>query len=149
MVFFGDVFGDVLFGVVGAHLFLVDVFFEDVTEDIGIDFIIVFQRAVVKVPLVALKERKEPFKGGVGNLNRLPVMRLYLVFLEDAAVEVGHVPKQKRTFLLSVRSLVWQILQRRAGKEMRCSIGLPQFAGHARDLFAGSPGRHSGSPSSG
>ena len=46
---FADVFGNVLFGVVGAHLLLVDVFFEDVAEYIGIDLVIVFQRSVVKV----------------------------------------------------------------------------------------------------
>ena len=66
---FANVFGDVLFGVVGAHLFLVDVFFKYVAEDIGVDFVIVAQRTVVEVPSVALEEREEPFKGGVGNLN--------------------------------------------------------------------------------
>ena len=40
---FADVFGDVLFGVVGAHLFLVDVFFKNVAEDVGVNFVIVLQ----------------------------------------------------------------------------------------------------------
>ena len=34
-----DVFGNVFLGVIRPHLFLVDVFLEDVAEDVGIDFV--------------------------------------------------------------------------------------------------------------
>ena len=33
-----------LFGVIRAHLFLIDVFLEDIAEDIRVDFVIVFER---------------------------------------------------------------------------------------------------------
>ena len=48
-----DVFGDVLLGVVRAHLLLVDVLLEDVAEHVGIDLVVGAQRALVEVPLVA------------------------------------------------------------------------------------------------
>ena len=51
-----DVAGDVLLGVVGAHLFLVDVFFEDVAEHIGVDLVVIAQGAVVEMPLVGVEE---------------------------------------------------------------------------------------------
>ena len=38
-IFLCDVFGDVLLGVVGPHLLLVDVFLKDVTEDVGVDLV--------------------------------------------------------------------------------------------------------------
>ena len=52
-----DIFGDVLLRVVGTHLLLVDVFLEDIAEDIGVDFVIIAQRTFVKVPLILFKER--------------------------------------------------------------------------------------------
>ena len=36
----GDVLGDVLLGVVGPHLLLVDVLLEDVAEDVGVDLVV-------------------------------------------------------------------------------------------------------------
>ena len=43
----GDVAGDVFLGVVGAHLLLVDVLFEDVAQHVGIDFVVVASGPVV------------------------------------------------------------------------------------------------------
>jgi hypothetical protein len=42
-----DVFGDVLFGVVSAHLLLVDVLLEDVAEDVRVDLSVVTQWPIV------------------------------------------------------------------------------------------------------
>ena len=50
-----DVFGDVLLRVIRPHLFLVDVFLEDVAEHVGIDFVVGAERAFVQVPLVLVE----------------------------------------------------------------------------------------------
>ena len=84
-----DVAGDVLLGVVGAHLLLlVDVFFEDVTEYVGVDLVVVAQRAVVEMPLVGVEEGEDLFECFVGNGN-VRVVVLEIVDVEKAAVEVG------------------------------------------------------------
>lgn len=62
-----DVLGDILLCIVRAHLFLVDVFLEDVSEDIGIDFIVFLERALVEMPLVGIKEFIELLKRPVGD----------------------------------------------------------------------------------
>ena len=59
----------ILFGVVGTHLFLVDVFLKDVAEDIRVDLVIVPQGTVVKVPLVLLKKLEKLLECLVGDLN--------------------------------------------------------------------------------
>ena len=46
------------------------------------------------MPLVLLKEPEELLKCLVGNLNVFTVERLKLVFLKDAAVEVGDLSEQ-------------------------------------------------------
>src|SRR5690242_1554796 len=50
-----DVTGDVLFGVVRTHLFLVDVLLEDVAEDVRVNFIPFPRGPVVKGPVVSVE----------------------------------------------------------------------------------------------
>jgi hypothetical protein len=90
---FADVIGDVLFGVVRPHLFLVDVFLEDVTEDIGVDFVVGAVGAVVEMPAVSVEEGKQPVERGVGDVE-VGVLLFNLVREEDAAVEVGDFAEQ-------------------------------------------------------
>lgn len=42
-----DVFGDIFFGVVRPHLFLVDVLLKDVAQHIRVNFVLVAERAIV------------------------------------------------------------------------------------------------------
>ena len=63
----GDVAGDVLLGVVGAHLLLVDVLFEDVAEDVGVDLVVLPVGPLVEVPAVAVEEVEDALEGGVGD----------------------------------------------------------------------------------
>ena len=63
-----DVFGDVFFGVVGTHLALVDVLFEDIAQHVGVDFVArIAQLAVVEVPGPTVEERKNLFERRVGD----------------------------------------------------------------------------------
>ena len=50
-----DVFGDVLLRVIRPHLLLVDVFLEDVAEDVGIDFVVGAKRAFIEMPLILVE----------------------------------------------------------------------------------------------
>ena len=52
---FADVLGDVFLGVIRAHLLLIDEFLEDVPENIGIDLVVLAERALVKMPLVLVE----------------------------------------------------------------------------------------------
>ncbi len=88
-----DVAGDVFFGVVGSHLLLVDVFLEDVTEDVRVDLPIVAQRALVKMPAIGVEEVKNPLECFVRNLDCRAVQFLDLVTHKDAAVEIWHFAK--------------------------------------------------------
>ena len=49
-------------GVICSIRFLVDVFFKDITKDIGINFVIVSTWGIVQIPRIALKEIKEILK---------------------------------------------------------------------------------------
>ena len=86
-----DVFGDVFFGVVRPHLFLVDEFFEDVAEHVGVDFLAARQRSVVKVPIPLAEKGKEFFKCRISDIQRLAVFLLQFVLREQSAVQVRHV----------------------------------------------------------
>ena len=91
-----DVFGDVLLRVIRPHLFLVDVFLEDVAEDIGIDFIVVAERAFVEMPLVLIEIIEDALERFVGNLDVLAVAFGLFKFMhvEQAAVEIRDVAEQ-------------------------------------------------------
>ena len=54
---FGDIFGDIFFGVVGAHLFLVDIFFENIAENVRVNLIVAGGLAVVQMPLPLVNTR--------------------------------------------------------------------------------------------
>ena len=88
-----DVAGDVLLGVVGAHLLLVDVLFEDVAEHVGVDLVVVAQGPVVEVPLVGVEEVEDLLEGVVRDVD-VRVAALQFVDVEEAAVEVGDLTDQ-------------------------------------------------------
>jgi len=89
-----DVFSDVLLRVIRPHLFLVDVFLEDVTKDIGIDLVVGAERAFIKMPLVLIKIIENALKGFVGNMDVLAVAVGLFKFMhvEQAAVEIWMLP---------------------------------------------------------
>ncbi len=89
-----DVLSDVLLRVVGPHLLLVDVLLEDVAEHIGVDLVVVAQRAVVEMPVVVVEEVEDALEGLVGDVD-VAVAALESVDLEEAAVEVGHIAEQR------------------------------------------------------
>ena len=62
-----DVAGDVFFGVIRAHLPLIDELLEDITQHIGVDFVTGFGRALIELPLPFAEERENLFKRLVGN----------------------------------------------------------------------------------
>ena len=83
-----DVLGNILLGVIRPHLFLVDVFFKDVAEDIRINFVVGAQRAFVQMPLVLVKVVEDALEGLVGNGDVLAVaLGLFeFMLIEQAAV---------------------------------------------------------------
>src|SRR5947209_13007510 len=85
-----DVACNILLGIVCAHLFLVNVFLENISEDIGIDLLIVAQRAVIVMPVEFIEKGKELLKGSIGDGYFAFVSLLYLVFLEKPAVQIRH-----------------------------------------------------------
>ena len=93
---FADVFGDVLLRVIRPHLFLVDVFLEDVAEDIGIDLVVGAKRAFVQMPLVLVEVIEDALEGFVGNLDVLAVAfgPFEFMHVEQAAVEIRDVAEQ-------------------------------------------------------
>ena len=72
---FADVFGDVFLRVIRPHLFLVDVFLEDVAEHVGIDFLLVAARSgcSIKMPMVFVEIIEDALEGLVGNLDVVAV----------------------------------------------------------------------------
>lgn len=94
-----DVLGDVLLGVVGPHLLLVDVLLEDVAEDVRVDLLVIAQGTLIEVPLVAVEVVEDGLEGLVGNLDvpavaALGFGALQFVDIEDAAVEIGHATEE-------------------------------------------------------
>ena len=149
IVFFANIVGDVFFGIVGTHLLPVDVFFEDVTENIGIDFAVVSPWSVIKAPLVAVKEIEEPLKRSIGNLN-CSVVKSALSGVSGRYHRSNKGFYQANSLSLRTDRLqVSQILGRREDKGMLYSIDRSPLSDDATGLFGGSLGRHSGSFSSG
>src|SRR3972149_5035561 len=91
---FADVFSDVLFSVICPHLFLVNVFLEDVTEYVGVDFVIGAQGAFIQMPLILVKEFEYLFKSSVCDLNMFAVQFFNLVTQEQATVKIGDFTKK-------------------------------------------------------
>ena len=83
-----DVLGNVFLGVVGPHLLLIDVLFEDVADDVGVDLVVCSQGAFVQVPGKLVEESEQLFKGLVGDVD-LGVAFFELVDLEESAIQIG------------------------------------------------------------
>ncbi len=96
-----DVFRDVFFRVIRPHLFLIDVLFEDIPKDIGIDLASGARRAVIKVPIILFKETKDALESFVWNFDVLAVEILNLVLQKKAALRYGTRPN--RRFVSEVR----------------------------------------------
>src|SRR5262249_43990396 len=90
---FGNILGDIFLGVVSPHLLLVDVLLENVAQHIGVDFPVVAQWARVEVPVVLIKEGKEPLECFIGNVDTA-VLLLQRMKLEQATIEVRYLPQQ-------------------------------------------------------
>ena len=84
------------FGVIRPHLFLVDVFLEDIAEDIWVDLVVFAQWALIKMPLVFVEVVEDTFEGFVGNRDGFTVaLRLFeFMYVEQAAVEIGNVAEE-------------------------------------------------------
>ena len=65
----GNVSRDVILGVVGAHLLLVDVLLENVAQYVGVDFVVFPPRTLVKVPAIPLEEVENPLKGFIRDAD--------------------------------------------------------------------------------
>ena len=111
-----DVPGDVLLGVVRAHLLLVDVLLEDIAQDIGIDLVVVPGGPFVQVPLVAVEEVED-------SLERLVRYAYFLVVLfkfvnvEQPAVEKWHPAQERRQIRRPLRLGLSQALTKKTAKE--------------------------------
>ena len=90
----GDIAGDVLLGVVGPHLLLVDVLLEDVAEHIRVDLVVLPAGALVEMPAIFVEEVEDPLEGGVGDAD-VGVVPLQVVYVEEATVEEGN-PAEER-----------------------------------------------------
>lgn len=64
---FTEVFSDFGRCVVGAEGFLVDILLEDVSENVGIDLVVVLTWYVIQVPRIAAEEGKDILKSFVRN----------------------------------------------------------------------------------
>ena len=85
-----NVAGDVFFGVIGSHLFLVDILLKDIAQHIRVNLVVPPQRPILQMPLILLKETKQPLKCLVWNLNVLSMLPLKGMPLKDAAVQIRH-----------------------------------------------------------
>ena len=89
-----DVVGDVLLGVVGPHLLLVDVLLENVAQHVGVDLVPGSERSRIEMPVVLIEERKEPLEGFVGDVD-VGMLALQFMHVEQAAVEIRHLTQQR------------------------------------------------------
>ena len=113
-----DVLGDILLRIIRPHLFLIDVLFENVTEDVRDDFVVPLKGAFVEMPTVGIEEREESLECPVGDGDRRAVKLFDLVGHEDAAVEIGHPPGNwgfLRAFFLGLGKPSKKRGQRKAG----------------------------------
>ena len=133
-----DVAGDVLLGVVGPHLLLVDVFFEDVAEHVGVDLIVVAEGAVVEMPLVGVEEGEDLLECFVGDVD-LRVIALQVMHVKKAAVEVGDAAEQRGQFRGAVGFRQPQPLVEQFDKEDAVEAGEParaMLASHGLEAVA-------------
>ena len=88
-----DILGDVLLGVIGPHLFLVDVFFENIPHHVGVDLVIHTQRPIIQMPAVLVKEGKQFLEGMVRNIN-IGILHFQLMHFKKTAVQKGNPPQE-------------------------------------------------------
>src|SRR5579864_5143761 len=94
-----DILGDVPLCVISSHLFLVDVLFEDVAQDIRIDLVVVARWMIIQFPTVGIEEGENALKSLVGYFDcGGEVVALYFVFLEKVDVEERYVAKKGSAF---------------------------------------------------
>lgn len=90
----GNVFGDVFRRVIRPHLLLVDVFFEDVTEDIGINFVVSAERAFVEMP--------HPYAEGAAPSAEIAELEAEV---KQASAQLEGVVEARRSLSESIRDL--------------------------------------------
>ena len=123
-----DVLGDVLLGIVRAHLLLVDVLLEDVAQHVGVDsryrcavgrrFVDRCPDGLGQNPIVSVQKIEDTFEGLVLDLNILAVsVRPFeLVHVEQAAVEEGNMAEE--LFKLGCALPATETLMEQAQKEI-------------------------------
>ena len=111
-----DVPGDVLLGVVRAHLLLVDVLLEDIAQDVGIDLVVVSGGPFVQVPLVAVEEVEYPLERLVRYAYLLVVLFKF-VNVEQPAVEEWYPAQERREVRRPLRLGLSQALMKQTAQE--------------------------------
>src|SRR5262249_28943887 len=89
----GEVVGDVVAGVIGSRLFLVDKRLEDAAEHAGGDRVGGAVWGVVELPSEVVEEAEQPGEGLVRNVE-IRVVALQRVRGEEAAYERGDLPEE-------------------------------------------------------
>ena len=92
---FGDVIGDVFLGVISPHLLLVDIFLEDMAENVGIDFapVSTFDGAGIERPFVLIKKTEDALKRGICDCDSVAIC-FERMRLKQAAIKIGNVAEQ-------------------------------------------------------
>ncbi len=125
-----EVLGDLRPRVVSAEFLLVDVLFEDVAEDVGVDLLVVSAGRVVERPRVALEEAEEIFEGGIRNADLLVRSAeergaldslLDPVGQEESAIEIRDIAErhgaERRALRLRLREALEKEVAQEVGEE--------------------------------
>src|SRR3989442_311435 len=118
-----DVLGDVVLGVIGAHFLLVDVLFEDVAENLRIDFLLVFGSAGsaggIERPIVFVEVIEDALERAVGDFyfGAVAGFGFERVDVKNAAIEIRDAAKQLVQPRFAGRALAESFLEK-AQKEM-------------------------------
>jgi hypothetical protein len=96
---FSDILGDIPLRIISSHLFLVDVLFEDIAKNIGIDDVVVARWMIIQFPTVGIEEGENALKSLIGYFDSGGgIVALYFVFLEKVDVEERYVAKKGSVF---------------------------------------------------
>ena len=94
-----DILGDVPLCVISSHLFLVDVLFEGIAKNIGIDLVVVARWMIIQFPTVGIEEGENALKSLIGNFDSGgEVVALYFVFLEKVDIKERYGTKKGSVF---------------------------------------------------
>src|SRR5205807_343297 len=77
-----DVAGYIFLRVVGPHFLLVDVLFEHISKNIGIDLVALPHGAVVEMPVILIEKGKEILEGYIWWIDVLLMFKFDLMFKE-------------------------------------------------------------------